>query len=51
MSAMVTTAAWEPTDDENGAVTLAHICQQLVEHFALASPAQETWSTVGGHWP
>ena len=37
------------TDDENGALTLAHIRQQLVEHFALASPAQETWSTVGGH--
>ena len=38
------------TDDENGALTLAHIRQQLVEHFALASPAQETWSTVGAHW-
>jgi hypothetical protein len=37
------------TDDQNGAVTPAHIRQQLVEHFALASPAQETWSTVGGH--
>ena len=38
------------TDDENGALTMAYVRQQVVEHFALASPAQETWSTVGGHW-
>jgi hypothetical protein len=37
------------TDDEDSALTLAHVRQQPVEHFALASPAQESWSTVGGH--
>ena len=34
---------------ELGVLKIAHICQPLVEHFAFASPAQETWRTVGGH--
>jgi hypothetical protein len=39
------------TDDHDAALTLAHVCQQLVEQFALAGPAQEARVTVGGHHP
>ena len=36
-------------DFADGALTLSHHCRQRVEHCALASPAQETWRTAGGH--
>jgi hypothetical protein len=37
------------TDDQDGALTLAHICQQSLERLALAGPAQQAQRRVGGH--
>ena len=37
------------SDDQDGALTLAHVCQEPVEHFALAGPVNEPGRKGGGH--
>ena len=37
------------SDDEDGALTLAHVCQEPVEHFALAGPVKKPGRKGGGH--
>jgi hypothetical protein len=38
-------------DDEDGALTLARMCQQPGEHFALAGPVEKPGRVCGGHFP
>jgi hypothetical protein len=38
-----------PSDDEDAALTLAHLCQEPGEHFALAGPVKEPGRNSGGH--
>jgi 2-methylisocitrate lyase-like PEP mutase family enzyme len=35
--------------DQDGAITFAHLCQEAVEHLALASPVEEPGRKGGGH--
>jgi nucleoside-diphosphate-sugar epimerase len=35
--------------DQDSALTLAHLCQEAVQHFALAGPVQERGRKGGGH--
>ena len=36
-------------DDEDGAFTLAHACQEPIEQFALADPVEQPGRKGGGH--
>ena len=37
------------SDDEDGALTPAHVCKEPVEHLALAGPVQKPGRKSGGH--
>ena len=37
------------SDDQDGALTPAHVCQEPVEHFALACPAEKPGRRGDGH--
>ena len=37
------------SDDQDGALTLARLCQEPVEHFALAGPVKKPGRRGGGH--